>query len=306
MAQLAWSLKTGEDWLGLPVNRKPCYFVFTDRSEESNRRPRETADVLDLPWVSLVDDEDLAGLELRLFAKKDHRFMGLTLLDAVLEKLDPKPGSVVILDVMTNAFLGDVHRQATLGPHLRQIAGRALRRKLTFIGTAYGVKTTGDQKSLYSRPIDRIVGAQSMRGSAGTLMYLCHPQEGLDPKAPPSYDQEFWIQSRDREARLVKVVNRGLFELSDETKKVEDEDTQAAIRTAGQAPLARDLVCSLIPEELTTYEAILHLVRAGWRKETSKQYLTNILRKLEEEGRVARGEERGTWKRVESREILAN
>jgi hypothetical protein len=286
------------------VNRKQAYFVFTDRSEASNRRPREAADVMDLPCISLVGNHELRVFERQLMQKKDHRFLGLQLLERVLDMLKPSTGGVLLLDVMTSAFVGDVHRQATLAYHLREICSLCEERKLTIVGTAYGVKTMGDPKTLYSRPIDRIVGAQSMRGSAGTILYLCHPQEGQDAKAPPSYDQEFWIQARDKESRVFRIVNKGLFVMSDEEHQVEDEETEKLVAgpksaggTSSRVP-ARQLLLDLLPFEATAFETILQLAREGWRASLSKPYLSNMLAQLEAEGKVKRGVEKGQWLRV--------
>ena len=91
----------------------------------------------------------------------------------------------------TNAFLGNIGNQNTLGAYMRHTAALCVAREYTLIIVCYGVKIVGDQSALYRRLVDRIIGAASLRGSADTMMYLCTREETGKGKA-----QQFQIVSR--------------------------------------------------------------------------------------------------------------
>jgi hypothetical protein len=133
---------------------------------------------------SLVDDPEYVRLlksgsfERGISIGAKNPVSGFHQFEWLLKRLSPPPGSILLLDVFSNVFVGrDIQENGEVRANMIAIGDLARSRNLTLIGTCYGVKIQGDKKSRYARLIDRLIGGASFRGCASTIAYITTPEE---------------------------------------------------------------------------------------------------------------------------------
>jgi hypothetical protein len=276
MAQLAQAMVQGTSWGTLapspPVPPEKLIFLFTDRMAEDNMAWVKAAGLSDIKMYSAVDDSDYCA-RLKAGHFKAHPVPGFSKFLYVTDKLKVAEDSILIIDVMTNQFTGDVLKINDVSDHMTLLANYCLQRRWTVVGTGYGVKITEDTKARYARKVDRIIGASTFRGAISTLCYLTTPAEsGLEGL------QELEMVPRGARKPIECLLERGeggWFYIKDGLRASDSSSSViGAVRAlfrASPGPLAaRDVVLALTIPKAIVNTYIQRLLQKGEIKRTTR------------------------------------
>jgi len=127
-------------------------------------------------FLSAIEDRDYIET-IEITSKTGKGMEGWEKFKKLVDKMECPEESVLIVDVFTSKFLGNLMSIVEVGENMDSINAYCHKRKITVIGTGYGVKPTQDKKQRYTRYIDRMIGASSLRGGASSVMYLATVEE---------------------------------------------------------------------------------------------------------------------------------
>lgn len=300
LAQLCNSLIQGTPFLDLPVTRlspKQICLVFCDRAMNDNA---EWINKLDVPpmFFAMADDEDyIARLKRDAFISspstgkggvvvgKRNTLSGYAQFEWLVNRLDPAPGTFLLIDVFSNVFVGsDIQHNIEVRANMLAISHLARKRGLTVLGTCYGVKIQGDKNSRYARLIDRIIGGASFRGSASTLAYISSPEETqLEPipqtiKNPADLQilQIVPRQGAERRYFIQRTQPTGFFAQAEHVTVEELVDEVTPRRTCKSALL--DLLAATDTKEGLTLETCRNVLGASYSDESIRSTLHRLVK----------------------------
>lgn len=236
-AWLVTNLRDGIPVFGRETQAPPWIgLIATDRERTDTLQWYEVAGFPDIPCYSAVDDYE----QFSFFALRSPR-VALEVLNRVIDRFDPPPNSLLILDPISWVAGGDMNKYDRVMPAMGALSQLCLRRRVTILGIAHTGKQRADPKDTYLRPQDKILGSMALLGSSGTQMAFEGPEQtGGDyyrftwnPHHAPA--ESFWL---DRDTRT------GLFipmPTADEEKKAEDHAEVVALTgllpTSDQPPI---------------------------------------------------------------------
>lgn len=125
-----------------------------------------------------------------------------------LDRLEPKPGSHVIVDPMAPLFVaGEQNRQRDVAVTLLRFSRECRKRQINITACVHFGKQKSDLQSRYSRPMDRISGSGSFAGFSDTQIYM------VDPEPPEQPYHQFGWRPRHYKEESFKVIRDdvGLF-----------------------------------------------------------------------------------------------
>lgn len=209
-AQLINSFLSGESFLdGLTftvLKPKEIGIILTDRPWADNSYWIKRLGI-NVPHYSIADDpfDVLAS-----YPKGGHK-----VFEYCLDQL-PATVKMVFVDVATTVLFGpNIWDQGTLYREMISMLRILKRRGLGFLGTCYGSKQTKSYADQTTSPIDRIVGAQSVRGSVSTALFLpkLDEERGEDDKSANADHQVLHWLSRHTGPRKFALVrdSEGFF-----------------------------------------------------------------------------------------------
>jgi hypothetical protein len=214
LAQLAKAFITGESFLdGLKFSRlepDEIGIILSDRPWSDNDIWIKKLGIESIQRYSIPDDPHMTPFMREV---KDDPIYGFRVFEQCFSALeDPDRIRVLMLDVMTNVFLGkSVHDTPGVHRHMVNFQQFAKQNNLAIIGSCYGTKQKKGQADQYARPVDRIMGAPTLRGCASSLLFLTAPGEDKD-STQDGYQPLHWF-SRHGESRTFNLKRdaAGLF-----------------------------------------------------------------------------------------------
>jgi hypothetical protein len=142
--------------------------ICTDRPWRDNASWFEAVGLSAVPHVAIADDPEI----LRFMSKPTTSGApGVDLLRTCLDRLPPTV-KVVVADVLTNAFCGNIFQHQIVHRHMAEIQHLLRTRGLTILGTAYGSKLRQGKQERMQRAIDRIIGGSPFRGALSSVLFL--------------------------------------------------------------------------------------------------------------------------------------
>lgn len=267
--------------------------IHTDRPWSSNAHWYAACGLSEIPHYALADDPEAV----RFMSKASTSTVpGVELFKFCLARL-PQHLKLVVADVLTNAFVGNIFHAGIVHRHAIALQNLIRERGITLLGTAYGTKMKQGKQERYQRAIDRIIGAAPFRGALSSILYLEASEE-----SDHDYQRLSWYSRHHTEAAfaLSRSPETGLyFERRDvvlSSQKLREEPVTLPgprKRTGRPAdPANADLILSLIaPGEALTRSALAaRAVQQGMARTTA--YST--FARLQEAGQLVWDETAGT------------
>jgi hypothetical protein len=214
MAQLIKAFTTGESFLdGLTFSTlapTEIGMILTDRPIADNDQWLNKLGLEAIQLYSIPDDPAMIAY---MKDVKDDPVYGFKVFEQCFRSLpDPASIKLLILDVFTNIFLGpSIHHAPSVHRHMVHFQQFAKRRDIAILGSCYGSKQKKGQSEQSARPVDRIIGAPTLRGCASSMMFLT--AIGEDAEATKAGYQPFQWYSRHGECRTYNLKRNaeGLF-----------------------------------------------------------------------------------------------
>jgi len=221
------SLRYGQPFLGKEV-RQPKFVavVLADRSAEDNPMWQKALDdeLID-DFIAATSNPDYIETVKITMKSRAGGMQGHEKFEKLVNKLACQEDMVLIVDVFTTGFLGNIMSIEQVKDNMDCINFFCTKHKITLIGTGYGVKPKNDQKQRYERYVDRLIGASPLRGGASSVMYLATKEES----AGDGYEQQvFEVLSRHAPGiRLgVELDDNRIFHAVPLSKKLVVEEAQ--------------------------------------------------------------------------------
>jgi len=164
----------GQDICGHPTNKPTEIGVLVgDRRWASHRQWLDAAGVQEgeIKHYSLRDDDSFPWNDLRLWPKVSDLF------NRALDKLDLKPGALLLTDPMALWLPGRTNDYKDVAIGLGVMDRCIKPRFLTNIGIFHQSKQIADKSQQYVRPQDKILGSAATIGFSDTAMYLLGPED---------------------------------------------------------------------------------------------------------------------------------
>lgn len=212
-SQLIKAMITGESFLqGLTFTERhepdQIGILFTDRPWEDNDLWSEKLNLQDVQRYAISDDESMATL---MHKERENPIYGIKVFEECFKRFrDPGRIRFLIVDVLTNVFLGNsIHHAPGVHRHMVYLQQFCKRHDVTILGTCYGNKQKKGSSEQYARPVDRIIGASTLRDCASSLLFLTAPGESENTYQP---FQWYSRRSGDMNFKLKRDPASGLLE----------------------------------------------------------------------------------------------
>ncbi len=194
------------------------YYIAADRQWNSHSRWLELAglDPTKINHYSIADDDKLDLTQL------SNPSNALDFFATCLLGLKPQPGGLLVVDPGSPLFIaGSPNNSRDVAYSLLSMSRMAQAQQLTMLISAHFGKQTGDSKTKYTRPQDRIAGSGAFSGFSDTQIYLVDP----DPENNIGFHTLGWNPRHrpPQEFPCTRLAN-GLFGPWDTMK--EDEQAQ--------------------------------------------------------------------------------
>lgn len=221
----------------------------------------------DIRWYSYRDDR---GFPIGRMRRKHERTQ---IFQLGLDRLDLRPGSVVMVDPVTLFFGGNLLDADACAVGCGEIGRICQDRQLTLIGTAHTPKAKNDKKDQYRRLQDRISGSTAQTGYTDTQMVLVSPDEA----GMKEYVFQWSPHTSPEEQFALKRDKQGLFYLA---HQLGDQATADKLKTL---PAELTTVLELLPPDGTFTSSAAILAQFADKK-PARNTLWRWLKALEREG----------------------
>lgn len=261
--------------------RRPAYVgvILADRSWDSHRLWLDLAGVPDIPHYSIVDDYAFNTARLK------KRWERATLLQCLIEGMVPEPpyDSLILVDPLALFLGGQLLDYDTSAVALIELGRLCRRRGWTILGMLHTAKLKADPRERYVRPQDRALGSTALAAFAASTFHLATQEETGEDWA------ELSLVSHHAAPRVVRLLRRAQDGLWEEAPAV------MPTRHERMALEQQERLLDAFPQDGTAISStqLLAFAKANLRLKRARVYA--ILAQLAMDGRVAEGEERGTW-----------
>lgn len=210
---------TGQSFLeGLTFNRlepEEIGIIFTDRPMTDNDLWLGKLNLFDVQRYAIADDPKMIR-ELEIQSKSP--IYGFEIFKRCFDSLkDPGKIKSLYLDVGTNIFMGpSVFDAAGVHRHMMLFQQFSKERSCAVTSLAYGTKQKNSKQEQYARPVDRIMGAPTLRGCASSMLFLTAIGEDAE-STKGNYQPLHWF-TRHGESKVFNVrrdLNGLLEQVSD-------------------------------------------------------------------------------------------
>jgi hypothetical protein len=188
---------------GRPTNPPTAfYYLATDRGwADSYQHWCNIVGFPDIPHYAIADD---MALDLTMFANERNAFHTLTVC---LDKLNPIPGSHVIVDTVSPIFVaGDPNRSRPVWLAVQRWRRECKKRLINFTATIHQPKQLNDGTKQYKRLIDRSAGSGQFAGQTDNQFSLVGPTDD-----EPAYIFEWNPPHAPAEQIKLERLPNGLF-----------------------------------------------------------------------------------------------
>ncbi len=241
------------------------YYLAGDRQWDSHARWLELAGIPEglVHHYSITDDPLLDLNHLK------NTYDALDLFALCLEKLDPQPGSLLIVDPGSPLFIaGSANNSKDVARSLITMSRIIRAKQITILMAAHFGKQSADLTTRYTRPQDRIAGSTAFSGFSDSQFYLVDPE----PQNNQPWHLLGWVprHTRPQEFKCTRGDN-GLFIPYND---IEEDVT------------AQQILDQFVATGSTTYAVIVD--RAFELHQLSKATVKRAITRLLEDRRIVR------------------
>jgi hypothetical protein len=221
--------RTGRTICEKPTNAPTgFYFLAADRQWKSHQLWFDAVGYPDIPHYSIADDPELSLAKLKSVQRVEEVIL------ACLAKLNPIPGSHLVVDPVSPLFIaGNPNQARDVATSLMFFSRLAQKLLINITCTAHFGKQKSDPNEQYTRPQDRIAGSGAFSGFSDTQVYLIDP---VPPKQP--YHVLGWVprHAAPEEFNFKRDEHSGLFVPYEHY--TEENKQQAVLEQIAYEPMA--------------------------------------------------------------------